>query len=56
VQQGETLRTIARDYLGDARRSQEIVDLNNDVLDDSRTPIRPGQVLRMPTDSTETEN
>jgi nucleoid-associated protein YgaU len=56
VQQGETLRTIARDYLGDARRSQEIVDLNNDVLDDSRTPIRPGQVLRMPSDSTETEN
>jgi nucleoid-associated protein YgaU len=55
VQQGETLRTIARDFLGDARRSSEIITLNSDVLEDSRTPLRPGQVLRMPADSTEQE-
>ncbi|MFM7592994.1 MAG: LysM peptidoglycan-binding domain-containing protein, partial [Isosphaeraceae bacterium] len=52
VQQGETLRTIARDFLGDARRSSEIIALNSDFLEDSRSPLRPGQVLRMPADST----
>ena len=52
VQPGETLRTIARDFLGDARRSSEIIALNSDFLEDSRSPLRPGQVLRMPADST----
>ena len=51
VQPGETLRTIARDRLGDARRGDEIVALNADILESTRSPIIPGQVLKLPAGS-----
>ena len=51
VQPGETLRTIARDRLGNARRGDEIVALNPDLLESSRSPLVPGQVLKLPAGS-----
>ena len=51
VQPGETLRTIARDRLGDARRGDEIVALNADILESTRSPIIPGQILKLPAGS-----
>lgn len=51
VQPGETLRTIAADRLGSARRDDDIVALNPDVLDDVRTPLEPGMVLKLPAGS-----
>lgn len=51
VMPGETIRTIARDRLGDARRDDEIVDLNSDVLKSVRSPLEVGMVLRLPADS-----
>jgi hypothetical protein len=56
VQEGETLRTIARDYLGNARRSAEIVTMNPDLLENERTPLQAGQILRMPADSTDDQS
>jgi nucleoid-associated protein YgaU len=34
VRRYDTLRTIARDTLGDSRRADEVLDLNRDVIDD----------------------
>ena len=47
----ESLRSIARDRLGDARRSAEILALNRDTLRSSDRPV-PGQHLRLPRDAT----
>jgi|GEM_PF-3519333 len=48
VRPGDTLRTIAADRLGNARRANEIVELNPDVLDDVRTPLEPDMILMLP--------
>ncbi|MBI1324288.1 LysM peptidoglycan-binding domain-containing protein [bacterium] len=53
VQPGETLRTIAANRLGNARRADEIVELNPDVLDDVRTPLEPDMVLKLPVTESE---
>ncbi|MCA1684972.1 MAG: LysM peptidoglycan-binding domain-containing protein, partial [Planctomycetia bacterium] len=50
VRAGETLRTIARDILGDSRRADEILELNPDVIDDPYNLI-PGQRLELPEDA-----
>lgn len=50
VRPRETLRTIARDRLGDARRADEILDLNRQVIDDPSHLI-VGQVLELPDDA-----
>ncbi|HWE39048.1 MAG TPA: LysM peptidoglycan-binding domain-containing protein [Isosphaeraceae bacterium] len=50
VRAGENLRTIARDYLGDPLREQDLVDLNPDLLTDPpRAPV--GALLRLPDDA-----
>ena len=46
----ESLRSIARDRLGDSRRAAEILALNRDVLRASDRPV-PGQHLRLPRDA-----
>jgi nucleoid-associated protein YgaU len=48
VKPGETLRTIAADRLGNARRADEIVELNSDILENVRTPLEPDMVLFLP--------
>lgn len=50
VRQYDTLRTIARDTLGDSRRSGEILDLNRDIIDDPGQLI-VGQILELPEDA-----
>ena len=50
VRQYDTLRTIARDTLGDARRADEILELNRDIIDDARHLI-VGQILELPEDA-----
>jgi nucleoid-associated protein YgaU len=50
VRQYDTLRTIARDTLGDARRANEILELNQDIIDDPKHLI-VGQVLELPEDA-----
>jgi nucleoid-associated protein YgaU len=50
VRQYDTLRTIARDTLGDSRRAQEILDLNRDIIDDPGHLI-VGQILDLPEDA-----
>jgi hypothetical protein len=47
VRRNETLRSIARDRLGDVRRSGEIAALNRDLLGDDPRPV-PGQRLILP--------
>jgi nucleoid-associated protein YgaU len=47
VRAGETLRTIARDRLGDARRAGEILEWNRDSLGDSAR-LTPGQAIFLP--------
>jgi nucleoid-associated protein YgaU len=47
----ESLRSIARDRLGDSRRAAEILALNRDTLRSSDRPV-PGQHLRLPKDAT----
>lgn len=50
VRSRETLRSIARDRLGDSRRAREILDLNRDAIPDpARLPV--GQVLDLPDDA-----
>ena len=53
VRRYETLRSIARDRLGDSRRADEIIELNRD-----RVPVAnqlaPGQRLILPSDATAT--
>jgi nucleoid-associated protein YgaU len=46
----DTLRSIARDMLGDSHRSSEILDLNRDLIDDPAHLI-VGQVLELPDDA-----
>ena len=46
----DTLRTIARDTLGDSRRADEILDLNRDIIDDPGHLI-VGQILDLPEDA-----
>jgi nucleoid-associated protein YgaU len=46
----ETLRSIARDTLGDSRRADEILDLNAKVVDDPAR-LTPGQLLELPDDA-----
>ncbi len=56
VRPGQTLSEIARDRLGDARRYQEIFDLNRGRPQPSGHPLtspdrlQPGDVLRLPDD------
>ena len=50
VRQYDTLRTIARDTLGDPRRANEILDLNHDIIDDPAHLI-VGQILELPEDA-----
>ncbi len=49
VQARETLRSIARDRLGDSRRFQEIAELNRDLLTNGR--ISTGMRLLLPQDA-----
>jgi nucleoid-associated protein YgaU len=46
----ETLRSIARDVLGDSRRAGEILELNREVIDDPGHLI-PGQEIDLPDDA-----
>ena len=46
----DTLRSIARDMLGDSHRSSEILKLNRDLIDDPSHLI-VGQVLELPGDA-----
>jgi nucleoid-associated protein YgaU len=50
VRQYDTLRTIARDTMGDSRRSGEILELNRDLIDDPSHLI-VGQILELPEDA-----
>ncbi len=50
VRRYDTLRSIARDILGDSRRSEEIYDINRDIIDDP-TRLTPGQLLELPEDA-----
>jgi nucleoid-associated protein YgaU len=50
VRDRETLRSIARDTLGDARRADEIENLNRDVIVDV-SALEPGMRLRLPADA-----
>jgi nucleoid-associated protein YgaU len=50
VRPHETLRSIARDTLGDSRRAGELLELNRDVIDDPNHPT-PGQVIDLPADA-----
>jgi nucleoid-associated protein YgaU len=44
------LRSIARDTLGDARRADEILELNRGAIDDPAQLV-VGQVLELPEDA-----
>ncbi|WP_435021092.1 LysM peptidoglycan-binding domain-containing protein [Tundrisphaera sp. TA3] len=46
----ETLRSIARDTLGDSRRDREILILNRSILKDA-SDLAPGQILTLPADA-----
>ncbi len=46
----DTLRSIARDMLGDSHRASEILDLNRDLIDDPSHLI-VGQVIELPDDA-----
>jgi nucleoid-associated protein YgaU len=46
----ESLRSIARDRLGDARRASEILTMNREIFRSSDRPV-PGQILRLPRDA-----
>lgn len=50
VRRGENLRTIARDRLGDAHRTDEILRLNRDVIRDPHR-LTPDLSLRLPADA-----
>jgi nucleoid-associated protein YgaU len=50
VRRYDTLRSIARDVLGDPRRSDELYDLNREIIDDP-TRLAPGQLLELPEDA-----
>ena len=46
----ETLRSIARDVLGDSRRAGEILELNRGAIDDP-SHLTPGQEIELPEDA-----
>jgi nucleoid-associated protein YgaU len=46
----DTLRTIARDTLGDSRRADEILELNRDIID-APSHLIVGQILDLPEDA-----
>ena len=46
----DTLRSIARDTLGDSRRADEILELNRGLIDDPGQLV-VGQVLELPEDA-----
>jgi nucleoid-associated protein YgaU len=50
VRRHDTLRSIARDLLGDSHRANEIYDINRDVIADP-TRLTPGQLLELPEDA-----
>jgi nucleoid-associated protein YgaU len=50
VRRYDTLRSIARDTLGDPRRAREILSLNRDIIDDPDRLIS-GQLLELPEDA-----
>ena len=50
VRRYDTLRSIARDILGDSRRADELYDINRDVIADP-TRLVPGQLLELPEDA-----
>jgi nucleoid-associated protein YgaU len=50
VRRYETLRSIARDRLGDSRRADEIIELNRDRLGES-DQLKPGLPLVLPPDA-----
>ena len=51
VRRYETLRSIARDRLGDSRRADEIIELNRDRVPVA-SQLTPGQRLLLPSDAT----
>jgi hypothetical protein len=50
IRRHESLRSIARDALGDSRRADEILELNRDVIDDPGH-LTPGQLIELPEDA-----
>ena len=50
VRRYDTLRSIARDILGDSRRADEIYDINRDIIADPAR-LSPGQLLELPEDA-----
>jgi nucleoid-associated protein YgaU len=46
----DSLRSIARDMLGDSHRADEILELNRDLIDDP-THLIVGQILELPDDA-----
>jgi nucleoid-associated protein YgaU len=50
VRRYDTLRSIARDTLGDPRRASEILAINREVIDDPANLIS-GQLLELPDDA-----
>jgi nucleoid-associated protein YgaU len=50
VRRYDSLRSIARDILGDSRRADEIYEINRDVIKDP-THLTPGQLLELPDDA-----
>jgi nucleoid-associated protein YgaU len=50
VRRYDTLRSIARDALGDTRRADEIYEMNREVIADP-TRLTPGQLLELPEDA-----
>ncbi len=50
IQPHETLRSIARDTLGDPRRADEILELNAKKIDDP-VHLTPGDVIILPPDA-----
>jgi len=51
VKPNDTLRSIARDTLGDSKRASEIFNLNRELLDDPKTPLASGTSLTLPEDA-----
>jgi nucleoid-associated protein YgaU len=50
VRRYDTLRSIARDVLGDPRRADELYEINRDIIADP-TRLAPGQLLELPEDA-----
>ena len=51
VKPNDTLRSIARDTLGDSKRASEIFNLNRELLNDPKTPLAAGTSLTLPEDA-----